>query len=58
MEELKYSFTVQEVNTLLAGLSELPFKMSWQLVNKLQAAAQKPVPLSDLGFTEVSPQSN
>ncbi|HVH93228.1 MAG TPA: hypothetical protein VM783_17825 [Candidatus Acidoferrum sp.] len=53
MEEFNYSFTAQEVNTLLAGLGELPLKLSWQLVNKLQAPAQTPVPLSDLGFTEV-----
>jgi hypothetical protein len=58
MQEFTVSLNEQEINTVLAGLGELPFKLSWQVFNKIQVQiAQKkaaPVNLSDLGFTEVS----
>ena len=42
MEEKKYRFeiTENEANIVLAALSELPFKVSSQLIAKLQSQAQ------------------
>jgi len=42
MEEKKYRFeiTENEANIVLAALSELPFKVSSQLIVKLQSQAQ------------------
>lgn len=38
---IKLEFTVEEVNLILAGLQELPAKLSLQLIIKLQKEAQK-----------------
>ena len=42
MEEKKYRFelTEQEANIVLAGLSELPFKVANSVIAKIQSQAQ------------------
>ena len=42
MEEKKYRFelTEQEANVVLAGLSELPFKVANSVITKIQSQAQ------------------
>lgn len=38
---IQLKLTVEEVNLILAGLQELPAKMSMQLILKLQSEGQK-----------------
>ena len=37
---IKLELSLDEVNTILSALAELPFKMSYQLVPKIQKMAQ------------------
>lgn len=39
-EKLKFEFSVNELNIILAGLGELPAKASLPLIQKIQDAAQ------------------
>lgn len=39
-EKLKFEFSVNELNIILAGLGELPAKASLPLIQKIQGAAQ------------------
>jgi hypothetical protein len=43
-KELTFTFTVQEANTLLAALQELPAKIANPLSNKIQKQAQPQLP--------------
>ena len=38
-EKLTYEFTVDELNLILAGLSELPAKMSIELILRIKSQA-------------------
>jgi hypothetical protein len=39
-QELSFNLTLNDTNTVLAGLSELPAKQSYDLINKLKVQAQ------------------
>tara|TARA_A200000159_G_scaffold154892_1_gene168163 strand:- start:197 stop:373 length:177 start_codon:yes stop_codon:yes gene_type:complete len=39
-EKVKFEFSVNELNIILAGLGELPAKASLPLIQKIQGAAQ------------------
>ena len=40
MENLKFEFTVDETNMILAGLGELPAKMSIELILRIKQEAE------------------
>jgi hypothetical protein len=44
---MQFDFTDQEMNLILAGLSELPVKTSLTLINQIMARYQKPVTLGN-----------
>ena len=43
MDDIQLNLNLREVNTILSGLSELPFKVSNDLIVKIQTQAQKQV---------------
>lgn len=67
MDYLSFTFTVEQVNVLLAGLGELPAKVSLDLIAKIrqegksqmQTIAPTPIPnVEEKGCTECSDPNN
>ena len=50
---IQLSFTVQEVNTILAAMGEVPAKVSMGIIQKIQAQAGPQV-AEDASFEEVT----
>jgi hypothetical protein len=44
---MQFEFSDAEINTILAGLSELPVKTSLTLINQIMARYQKPAILTN-----------
>jgi hypothetical protein len=40
-DNFTFEFTTNEINTVLAGLGQLPFNQVFELVNKIQRVAQE-----------------
>ena len=51
MSELKLSLSIQEINTILKSLSQLPYAEVYGLVGKIQAQAQGQLQ-TNAGITE------
>ena len=51
VKEINLSLTLEEINLLLAGLGELPAKMSISVIEKIRSQATKQ--LNDLSETQV-----
>lgn len=47
-KELNFTFTIQEANTLLAALQELPAKVANPLTAKIQQQAQQQLPKEEV----------
>ena len=43
MSEINLSLTVQEINTILAAMGEMPAKVSMNIIQKIQAQAASQV---------------
>ena len=52
MEELKLSLTVDEINLILGGLGELPYKTVGSLISKIITQSQAQFKTDDVSVSE------
>jgi len=56
MEKLKIELTVEEVNLVLNSLSELPFKITNEIINNIKTQAENQLKPANVETQGVSPQ--